>query len=534
MPRISIPTVIMCLAAVPALAGDCTHPGCAEQFCRVDDNVPPRGDLDAARAMLARIVHDTTATRAAARGITLPTPEAIFEWPIAGRWGIDTSSCTYADRNTTTVFSNWMCNNWTYDGHRGTDISHRYRDNTISGPGFITAPPTAIFAADDGIVLEADDTCPDNEGECVGFPRPCCGNHVVLAHANGLVTFYCHLMEGSVLVSVGDYVTAGEQLGSMGNAGCSSGPHLHFEPQDPSIPDGSHYGAKIDPWVGKCNFGPSHTFIEQPTIRPRIRHNTAIVDDYTALNHKYYFQPSELTVRVHVEVTNFMAGDVMDMLWKQDGQVYATQSFSDSTQDRCIYGINYGAGRPTAPGTGEVEIRLNGQTAARIPYVALASPGLVPAEEPTPPPAIWFKNQPTDGRVFWCEISPSVLRMPGDVIYRYQWLLAGFIVAREWETDALSDAFPRYTVDCGQKISCRVTAFNQYGEADGVQVNAYVKSAVDGDTNCDGAVTFADITNILANYGGGDRTPYHPGDATGDGLINFADITYVLARWTRE
>ena len=49
-----------------------------------------------------------------------------------------------------------------------------------------------------------------------------------------------------------------------------------------------------------------------------------------------------------------------------------------------------------------------------------------------------------------------------------------------------------------------------------------------GDANGDRAVTFTDITEVLANLGNmGD--PFGPGDANGDGTVNFSDITEVLA-----
>lgn len=52
----------------------------------------------------------------------------------------------------------------------------------------------------------------------------------------------------------------------------------------------------------------------------------------------------------------------------------------------------------------------------------------------------------------------------------------------------------------------------------------------DGDTNEDHAVTFADITTVLANWGKTD-VPVDQGDVTGEGDVNFADITRVLAFW---
>lgn len=53
------------------------------------------------------------------------------------------------------------------------------------------------------------------------------GNHVVVRHADGKYTLYAHL--SAVTVSVGQAVTAGQQIGNVGSTGNSSGPHLHFE-----------------------------------------------------------------------------------------------------------------------------------------------------------------------------------------------------------------------------------------------------------------------------------------------------------------
>lgn len=53
------------------------------------------------------------------------------------------------------------------------------------------------------------------------------GNYVVIKHSNGTQTLYAHL--NSVLVSAGTSVNQGDQVGTMGNTGKSTGIHLHFE-----------------------------------------------------------------------------------------------------------------------------------------------------------------------------------------------------------------------------------------------------------------------------------------------------------------
>lgn len=53
------------------------------------------------------------------------------------------------------------------------------------------------------------------------------GNLVVVAHEDGVRTLYAHL--ASVAVRVGDRLDGGTVLGTVGQSGNASGPHLHFE-----------------------------------------------------------------------------------------------------------------------------------------------------------------------------------------------------------------------------------------------------------------------------------------------------------------
>jgi murein DD-endopeptidase MepM/ murein hydrolase activator NlpD len=73
---------------------------------------------------------------------------------------------------------------------------------------------TPILAANSGAVT-------------VGWQEGGYGNYVVITDADGVVTKYGHCH--TVLVTSGQYVTAGEVIATVGTTGASTGNHLHFE-----------------------------------------------------------------------------------------------------------------------------------------------------------------------------------------------------------------------------------------------------------------------------------------------------------------
>lgn len=146
------------------------------------------------------------------------------------------------DHDPTDGAQDFLCGAMSYDGHRGTDI--RVPDMEALALG------VQILASAPGTVLGVRNSVPDTgQG---GFPEgQDCGNGIVIEHANGWQTQYCHMAQGSVLVGPGDTVRSGQPIGQMGFSGNTEFPHLHISVRQD--------GADVDPFdpseAATCGIG---------------------------------------------------------------------------------------------------------------------------------------------------------------------------------------------------------------------------------------------------------------------------------------
>ncbi len=117
------------------------------------------------------------------------------------------------------------------EGRLSTPFGYtRYVNGAFAGRHLavdIAAPTgTPIYATNGGVVVLAEE-----------FLLP--GNTIYIDHGMALFSQYAHLSE--IMVKKGEFVQAGQRIGSIGSTGYSTGPHLHFAfwvaqtPVDPNL-----------------------------------------------------------------------------------------------------------------------------------------------------------------------------------------------------------------------------------------------------------------------------------------------------------
>lgn len=103
----------------------------------------------------------------------------------------------------------------------------------ISSPyGWRTHPVTGVKKYHSGIDMAAPIGTPlyatDNGTVLFAGPANGYGNWIVIDHNNGLYSIYGHMYSDQIHVSPGQTVTKGQHIGESGNAGTSTGAHMHY------------------------------------------------------------------------------------------------------------------------------------------------------------------------------------------------------------------------------------------------------------------------------------------------------------------
>jgi hypothetical protein len=131
-----------------------------------------------------------------------------------------------------------LCGKASYRGHDGWDIRLRSLKDIGRAP---------VVSVADGTVVRIRDGIPDRifdrlqDEELLGGKE--CGNGVVVKHADGLVSQYCHLKQGSVSVQPGARIKKGDSIGLIGASGLAEFPHVHLSIR--------RAGKTVDPLTGR-------------------------------------------------------------------------------------------------------------------------------------------------------------------------------------------------------------------------------------------------------------------------------------------
>ena len=148
-------------------------------------------------ALLSSLAYSFVPTSAAGETLRLGLPLACTP-------GTDCWVVNYVDDDPGPGASDFSCGPRSYDGHKGTDFGLLDLRTMAEG--------VAVLAASDGTVKALRDGMPDT-----GTDTPAeilagqdCGNGLIVEHAGGWSTQYCHMRMGSVAVAKGQAVVSTE------------------------------------------------------------------------------------------------------------------------------------------------------------------------------------------------------------------------------------------------------------------------------------------------------------------------------------
>nr|HMQ70738.1 M23 family metallopeptidase [Ignavibacteria bacterium] len=165
-----------------------------------------------------------------------------YIWPLEEPVDTGVNIVNYVDDLSGSSIKDYNDNDWSYNGHNGTDIClHDFRH--------MDRFSKVIAAASGTVVKLSVGNFDRNTGWGTGSPA----NLVQIRHSDGTYAFYYHFMKNSISVKLGEYVLQGQTIGYVGSSGNSTDAHLHFEP---GYYSGNSW-VKRDPWQGTYNHSAS-------------------------------------------------------------------------------------------------------------------------------------------------------------------------------------------------------------------------------------------------------------------------------------
>jgi murein DD-endopeptidase MepM/ murein hydrolase activator NlpD len=375
-------------------------------------------------------------------------------WPQGGNLFGDLYAGSFVDLDPTPGIIAFTCGPHTRDTHGGTDA-----DIKFFGEQAIGVP---VVAAQDGTVAATHDGEPDMNTQLLGQ----ISNYVIVAHAGGRQSWYWHLKNGSVAVSAGQVVKAGQQIGLTASSGNSGGPHLHWEVQDS--------GVVKEPWAGPCRPGPS-LFVNQPAydggmwvrdfafMRQPPQQNGSDSYPFTPTRTSH-FAATDPLVYFWILVQNPPAGSMYKVRWKRPNGTVSYESgpwpLNNPAWSYAWWWFTWNVWEmATIHGTWRLEFELNGAIAANVPFDVL--PTFDPAYNRPPEPITVSMDPPAPGAgaAIACRVGGSLFLddLDWDIVrYQYVWKVNGQTV-RSVTSAGRADFIPHHLASVGQTVTCDVT-----------------------------------------------------------------------------
>jgi hypothetical protein len=117
-----------------------------------------------------------------------------------------------------------LCGLATYQGHDGWDIRLRSLRDIVQDVPVLAVADGRVARMRDGI----DDQIYTDAEDKTRVADKECGNGVMIEHASGLSSQYCHLKNGTALAKSGAHVQKGQRMGAIGSSGYAEFPHVHL------------------------------------------------------------------------------------------------------------------------------------------------------------------------------------------------------------------------------------------------------------------------------------------------------------------
>lgn len=463
-------------------------------------------------------------------GFGAPPSAGFAFFPLAGVIGADIMNGQFVDLDPASPgFHDFDCRPWAYDGHRGTDAGLRsFAEQFIGMP---------VFAARSGTVIFAVDGEPDTNLNG-GF----LGNVVWIDHGDGFETQYWHLKKNSVLVSVGQQVEAGQEIGRAASSGNSFGPHLHFE----TVFNGPGGWEVYEPFAGACRPGQSG-WIDQGGLDSDAPFlvDFGITRTFLADLSPPWWEPWELPTDAQIQTNdtwvafwttsyNFPQNALVRIKFtRPDGSVADDAQWNWGNSEVYRYFKTWFAWETSwlVPMVGEWRLQywLDGQLMVDAKFLMTTSVDPAFNRPPNAIGATFEPATPAPGEALFCRVLTTNLHEDPEwdvVRYHYQWTVDGTVV-RDVISAAHADAIPATMTPPGARICCTVIPSDGIVDGTGAQISALV-AGLPGDATGDGVVNGADIAIVLGNWGACDCCT---ADRNGDGQVNGADIAIVLGSW---